>query len=76
MLTLDDTWDVEVLGLSDRGYIDTLALRSRRPVVRDYARVRFDRGKRIFIDEAPPVSSGALQALATELSSLRARRTG
>jgi hypothetical protein len=71
-LTLDDTWDVEVLRISERGYIDTVKLRSR-PLGRVYDRVRFDRGKRIFIDAAPQVSPSALQALA---AALQARRTG
>jgi hypothetical protein len=69
MLTLDNTWDVEVLGVSERGFIDTVALRSAGRV---YDRVRFDRGKRIFIDAAPDVSPQALQALAVLLQNRRA----
>jgi hypothetical protein len=74
MLTkLDDAWEVEVLGLSERGAIDTLSFHSASND-EHYPRVRFDRGKMMFLDAAPALSSAARQELAGML--VRARSTG
>lgn len=68
---LDEGWDVEVLGGSERSSIDTLKLHDGRR----FYRVRFDRAKGIFIDAPPPkFSQGALNSLPSALDALRARR--
>jgi hypothetical protein len=66
MTNLGAQWLVEVIHISKRGHIDTLKLTH---IFDDicYPRVRFDRGKRIFIDPAPVVSQLARDILAYEL---------
>ncbi|HEX5660798.1 MAG TPA: hypothetical protein VFX59_26575 [Polyangiales bacterium] len=68
---LDDAWEVEVLGLSERGAIDTLSLHS---AAKHYPRVRFDRGKMMFLDAAPMVSAAGRRQLAAALAGARAAR--
>jgi hypothetical protein len=70
-----DGWEVEVLGLSERGAIDTVALHSQA-LDQHYARVRFDRGKLMFLDTAPLMSVAAREELALALGQFRGARAG